>query len=51
LNVVRIVALVALTEAQGPRWIEGAFHETLSLALSILAVLAVLPFLLRPRST
>ncbi len=51
LNIVRIVALVLVTESQGPKYIEGAFHETSSLVLSLLAFAVTIPFLLRKAHT
>jgi exosortase len=49
LNVERIVVLVALTESQGTWFVEGAFHWAANLALSLVAVAAASPFLLRGR--
>lgn len=51
LNVARIVVLVVATERWGPRFIEGATHEAVGLALSLVAVLALLPFLQRRKQS
>ncbi|MBW3583329.1 MAG: exosortase/archaeosortase family protein [Euryarchaeota archaeon] len=45
LNVARVVVLVWVTETSGPMLIESAFHEGISLALSIVAALVVIPIL------
>lgn len=46
-NMLRIVLLVAVTEARGPGLIQGAFHEGVGLALSLVAVAAAIPALLQ----
>lgn len=46
LNLVRIVVVVLVTEHFGPVIAEGAFHELISLALGVVAVLAAAPLLL-----
>ncbi len=42
-NIQRIVLLVAITEVRGPSLIQGAFHEGVGLALSLVAFAAAIP--------
>lgn len=50
LNLLRVVVLVALTQHRGPDLIEGAFHDGVSLVMSIAVTLLLLPLLLMRRT-
>lgn len=46
LNLLRVILLVAVTEHSGPNLIESAFHDGVSLVMSIGVALALLPLLM-----
>lgn len=46
LNVFRVTILVWLTERNGPKYIQGGFHDGVSLVMSAIAFIFILPFVM-----